>query len=162
MNLRFSAPAVLVGLCSLPVSVDFLRASDDWKPAGSPIVTRWTNDVSPENVHAEYPRPQLVRSEWLNLNGLWDYAIQPREESAPGNYQGRILVPFPVESSLSGVGRTVGPENRLWYRRIFSIPPEWHGKRIRLNFGASDWETAVWINGSKVGEHRGGLRGEGG
>lgn len=128
----------------------------EWKRAGSPIETRWAKDVTPENVHAEYPRPQLVRKAWQNLNGLWEYAIQPEKESAPVKSQGEILVPFPVESSLSGVGKRVGPEQRLWYRRTFSIPPEWKGMRIKLNVGACDWETTVWVNGTKVGEHRGG------
>ncbi|MCA9093959.1 MAG: glycoside hydrolase family 2, partial [Planctomycetaceae bacterium] len=150
MNWRSVSAAVLV------LAFSDATANGEWKPAGSPIATRWAKDVTPENVHAEYPRPQLVRQEWQNLNGLWEYAIQPEKESSPGTFQGEILVPFPVESSLSGVGKTVGAENRLWYRRRFSIPKSWRGKRIKLNIGACDWETTVWVNGSKVGEHRGG------
>lgn len=128
----------------------------EWKRAGSPIETRWAKEVTPENAHREYPRPQLARKEWQNLNGLWEYAILPEKESTPEKYQGEILVPFPVESSLSGVGKVVGPENRLWYRRTFQIPSDWRGKRVQLNLGACDWETTVWVNGTKVGEHRGG------
>jgi len=150
MNWRIVSAAVLV------LAFSGATANGEWKPAGSPIATRWAKDVTPENVHAEYPRPQLVRQEWRNLNGLWEYAIQPEKDSAPETFQGEILVPFPVESSLSGVGKTVGAENRLWYRRRFSIPKSWRGRQIKLNIGACDWETTVWVNGSKVGEHRGG------
>lgn len=114
-------------------------------------MTRWAKEVSPERVHPEYPRPQMVRADWLNLNGLWQYAIQPTNAVRPGGWEGEILVPFPVESALSGVGRQVGPENRLWYRREFEVPAGWAGKRVRLNFGAVDWEARVWVNGREAG-----------
>ena len=123
----------------------------DWKPVQGKILTRWAQDVSPDSVHSEYPRPQMVREEWLNLNGLWDYAIQPKGRRKVEEFQGRILVPFPVESALSGVGKAVGGENQLWYRRTFEVPDTWRTRHIRLNFEAVDWETTVWINGQKVG-----------
>src|SRR5438876_2800600 len=98
----------------------------DWQPAAGPLKTRWAADVSPKNAHPEYPRPQLVRTEWLNLNGLWDYAITEQKPEAqspkPEHWDGQILVPFPVESALSGVMKRVYETNRLWYRRTFTIP----------------------------------------
>ena len=113
--------------------------------------------MSPANPLPEYPRPQLVRSAWLNLNGLWQYAIRPKDAAGPGaSYDGAILVPFAPESSLSGVGKTVGPDNRLWYRRTFRVPPAWAGKRVWLRFDAVDWDATVVVNGKKVGSHTGG------
>jgi len=146
-------------VCWLTACVCLLTCSampGQWKPAEGPLATRWAKDVSPDNVHAEYPRPQMVRQDWLNLNGLWEYAIQAKDEPNPSNFDGQILVPFPVESALSGVAKPVGPENRLWYRRTFQIPAKWKGKRVLLHFGAVDWEATVWINGKELGTHRGG------
>jgi len=127
-----------------------------WQPAKGPLMTRWAKKVSPDKVHPEYPRPQMVRKEWLNLNGLWDYAIRPKKESKPKNFDGRILVPFPVESALSGVMKRVDEKSRLWYRRTFEAPRSWSSRRVLLHFGAVDWETTVWLNGKQVGTHRGG------
>jgi len=127
-----------------------------WKSAAGPLVTRWAKDVSPANAHREYPRPQMVRKQWMNLNGLWDYAIRPKSEPMPDVYDGKILVPFPVESALSGVMKRVGPENRLWYRRTFKVPGRWSNRRVLLHFEAVDWASTVWINGRKIGVHRGG------
>lgn len=128
----------------------------DWRPEEGKIMTQWAKDVTPDTAHPEYPRPQMKRKEWLNLNGMWEYAIRPEEEKAPEQYGGYILVPFPVESALSGVKKSVGKENRLWYRRTFTIPKNWSKKRVLLNFEAVDWETTVWINGRQMGTHRGG------
>src|SRR5207244_2106534 len=99
---------------------------------------------------------QLTRADWLNLNGLWDYAIIAKEAAKPDTFQGKILVPFPVESALSGVMKTVTEKDRIWYRRSFELPAKWNGRRIKLNFGAVDFEATVFINGKQVGEHRGG------
>ena len=142
------ALGIVLLLCSL------VRA--DWEPAKGPLMTRWAEKVSPKNAHPEYPRPQMVRKDWRNLNGLWDYAIQPKDGSQPQKYDGQILVPFPVESALSGVMKPVGQENRLWYRRTFETPGKWAGRRILLHFGAVDWDATVWVNGKQVGDHRGG------
>jgi len=131
-------------------------ASAAWELAKGPLMTRWAKEVSPDNAHQEYPRPQMVREDWLNLNGLWQYAIRPKERPQPKMFDGQILVPFPVESALSGVMKRVGEENRLWYRRTFDVPAQWAGKRILLHFGAVDWETTVWVNGKQLGTHRGG------
>jgi hypothetical protein len=130
-------------------------AQAQWQPAKGPLMTRWAKKVTPETVHQEYPRPQMVREDWLNLNGLWQYAIVPKDAPQP-EMNGQILVPFPVESALSGVGKTVGKDNRLWYRRMVSLPRNWDGQRVLLHFGAVDWEAAIWVNGQKVGKHTGG------
>jgi len=95
----------------------------EWKPAPVPIKTRWAAQVNPEKVLPEYPRPQLVRQSrpWWNLNGLWDYALAPKaQQEPPKAWAGQILVPFAIESSLSGVGKTVGPDQRLWYHRTMA------------------------------------------
>ena len=128
----------------------------EWQPAKGPLMTRWATQVSPEKVHSEYPRPQMVRKNWQNLNGLWDYAIVPKDRQQPDTFDGQILVPFPVESALSGVMKPVGEENRLWYKRTFEISAKWKGQRVLLHFGAVDFDTTVWVNGTKVGIHRGG------
>ncbi len=149
-------------LVSLIVCCPILTAAE-WQPKQAPLMTRWAKDVSPTNVLPEYPRPQMVREHWQNLNGLWEYAIQPKDAGKPEKWDGEILVPFPVESALSGVMKQVGPENKLWYRRTFSLPTKdgaidsaWAGKNVLLHFGAVDWETTVWLNGKEVGTHKGG------
>jgi hypothetical protein len=128
----------------------------EWQPAKGPLMTRWAKDVSPEKANGEYPRPQMVRKDWLSLNGLWEYAIRPKAEGEPDASDGRILVPFPIESALSGVMKNVGDKNRLWYRRTFEVPTDdtWRGegKRVRLHFGAVDWECTVRVNGKQLGE----------
>jgi hypothetical protein len=144
----------LTGLICLVFSVE--KALPQWKPADNPLSTKWTREVTPDHVWQEYPRPQMVRQKWLNLNGLWDYAIRPKEEGIPDQYDGKILVPFPVESALSGVKRPVGKDNRLWYRRFIQIPENWTEPRIILRFDAVDWETKVWVNGKYVDLHLGG------
>ena len=127
----------------------------DWKPADGPLMTRWAKDVNPENVLPEYPRPQMVREDWMNLNGLWQLGFGKEGDTAPvgKDLPDQILVPFPVESALSGVMKTA---DRLWYRRMFQVPADWKGRRILLNFGAVDWESEVWVNGKKTGLHQGG------
>lgn len=130
-----------------------------WQPAAGPLHTRWAKDVSPKNALPEYPRPQMVRKDWLNLNGLWDFAITPKDAPKPDSFQTQILVPFPVESSLSGVMKPITENDRIWYRRPFEIPKTWRARRILLNFGAVDFETTVWVNGKEIGRHRGGYDG---
>ena len=127
-----------------------------WKPAGDKIRTEWSNKIDPANVHPEYPRPQMKRDSWINLNGSWEYAIKYIDEGRPSSFNGRILVPFAIESSLSGVGKTVGENNQLWYRKTFTLPTSAKGKKILLHFGAVDWEAEVFVNGKKAGLHQGG------
>jgi hypothetical protein len=119
------------------------------------LMTRWGAEVDPAAVLPEYPRPQLVREAWLNLNGAWDYALTQPDAGAPQGYEGQILVPFPLESQLSGVAKELNGR-RLWYRRSFELPPSWEGQRILLHFGAVDWDATVWLNEHEVGRHRGG------
>jgi hypothetical protein len=150
----------LLCIC-IEVALSTLSPAADWQPAKGPLMTRWAKDVSPEKVLPEYPRPQMVRGEksWTNLNGLWDYAIRDKDAGRPENeeaWQGQILVPFCVESALSGVGKTVGPDKRLWYCRWVSRDEIKGAGRLLLHFGACDWETVVYVNGIKAGEHRGG------
>ena len=133
-----------------------LSLSAQWKPAGEKIKTEWANKVNPKQVLPEYPRPIMERKEWKNLNGLWNYAIQEVGKSAPSKYDGQILVPFAVESSLSGVMKEVGAKNELWYNTTFNIESNWKGQNILLHFGAVDWKTEVWLNGVKIGSHTGG------
>lgn len=127
-----------------------------WQPAKGGLMTRWAGEVDPGKVLPEYPRPQMVRDNWINLNGLWDYAIRPKNENEVTTYEGQILVPFPIESALSGVKRSLLQDERLWYKRTFFIPDEWKGQNILLHFGAVDWKTEVRINRHPVGEHTGG------
>ncbi|QGY47565.1 beta-galactosidase [Maribellus comscasis] len=130
--------------------------AQNWQPAGEKIKTQWAEEVDPENPLSEYPRPQLVRDQWQNLNGPWSYALVKRGGSLPQAFEGEILVPFAIESSLSGVQKRVGENEELWYQRTFTVPSEWKNKNIVLNFGAVDWLADVWVNDIKVGTHEGG------
>ena len=142
----------LLSLIALGVCI---ASNAQWAPVGNEIKTPWAAEVTPENVHPEYPRPQMVRENWMNLNGLWNYAIT-NLNTVPTYVEGEILVPFAVESSLSGVGRRITKENILWYQREFTVPSEWNGQNIILHFGAVDWQAEVFVNGERVGEHKGG------
>ncbi len=132
------------------------EAAQDWAPQGYKIKTRWAADVNPELPLPEYPRPQMTRGEWMNLNGLWDYAINTKR-TVPTEWEGKILVPFPVESSLSGVQRMLDKNTFLWYQRTFTVPSEWQGRDVLLNFGAVDYQARVYVNGTFVGTHTGGF-----
>lgn len=130
---------------------------ETWKLAGDKITTPWAEHVNPSQMPLPaYPRPQMVRDTWQNLNGSWEYAIQPATADRPSAYQGKILVPFAIESALSGVGKTVGKDNKLWYRRTFTLPSSFRGKNVLLHFGAVDWQCEVFVNGTSVGSHKGG------
>lgn len=130
--------------------------SQDWKPTGDKIKTQWAEKIDPANPLPEYPRPQMVRDQWQNLNGAWDYAILPKGSNEPAAFDGKILVPYAVESSLSGVQKMVGDKNELWYHRTFTVPATWKNKSLVLHFGAVDWKADIWINDVKVGAHQGG------
>ena len=130
--------------------------SAQWQPAGDKIKTSWASQIDVKNVLPEYPRPIMERSEWQNLNGLWNYAIQPVGKQKPATFDGEILVPFAVESSLSGVQKRVGTDNELWYQLEFTVPSKWKGNKVLLHFGAVDWKADVWVNDVKVGQHKGG------
>ena len=167
----------LNGLCGLLCLLGSgLAAGEPWKPAEATILTRWAEQVTPDNAWREYPRPQMVREGWMCLNGLWDFTIvgedgewkAGRVENAkfdpllkgvperPSRWEHKILVPFSPETPLSGVGRNVRPNQVLWYRRAFTVPRDWQGKRVLLHFEAVDWHAIVLLNGKKVGENKGG------
>ncbi|MFT3739942.1 MAG: glycoside hydrolase family 2 TIM barrel-domain containing protein [Breznakibacter sp.] len=133
-----------------------VRLTAQWSPQGDKIKTRWAETVDVNNVLPEYPRPIMERSGWKNLNGLWDYAIVPVGQSEPTTFDGKILVPFAVESSLSGVMKPLGGQNELWYKQSFTVPSGWKNKNILLHFGAVDWKTEVFLNDVKIGSHTGG------
>ena len=116
----------------------------------------WYDKVDTACPLPEYPRPQLVRESWLNLNGKFDYAILPAAQKWAEKFDGEILVPFAVESLLSGVEKPLSPSDRLWYRKRFSVPVAMLGKTILLHFGAVDWQCEVFINRHSVGKHTGG------
>ncbi|MEE2771389.1 MAG: sugar-binding domain-containing protein [Bacteroidota bacterium] len=141
-------------LCLVLLSQVTMQAQ--WKPAGDKIKSKWADEVNPDKPLNEYPRPIMERPDWKNLNGLWEYSIQQKGKAKPQNFDGDILVPFAVESSLSGVMKTVGAENELWYNTTFTVPGDWNGKKIKLNFDAVDWQADVWINDIKLGSHSGG------
>jgi hypothetical protein len=147
---------LIAGLALITIAFGAARADEVWKPAHPRLMTEWGARVSPDNAWWEYPRPQFVRERWLNLNGLWDYALARRTEPQPATFAGKILVPFALESALSGVGQSFGPDDRLWYRRTFTVPADWRGQRVLLHFGAVDYECTLWINGGLVGSHMGG------
>lgn len=147
--LLFSLSGLIIS-CSL--------AQNSWHIVGNKIKTPWADSVNPSGVLPDYPRPQMQRSNWENLNGLWQYAILPvsDNEDIPASFQGNILVPFAVESALSGVGKTVGKDSILWYQRNITVPAKRKDKRILLHFGAIDWRSDIYINGKNIGRHEGG------
>jgi beta-galactosidase/beta-glucuronidase len=144
---------VILAVCALAV---MFSAQAQWKPVGDKLKSDWAEKVDPKNVLPEYPRPLIERNQWTNLNGLWEYAVAPRGMAEPASFDGQILVPFCIESSLSGVMKEVGDTNELWYKREFTVPSNWKGKNIVLNFGAVDWKADVFVNDILIGSHKGG------
>ena len=127
-----------------------------WCPAGNKIKTKWGKNLDPKKVWQEYPRPQLERKQWLNLNGIWSYSITDINSQKPDNFDGEILVPFSIESSLSGVMKSLNEKQILWYYKEFEIPDNWKDKNIIIHFNAVDWICELYINDNKIGEHSGG------
>ncbi len=155
----FLLPAALIAMLCLVVGASGVSApTREWQPGTPPITTPWTHEVGPDNALPEYPRPQLVRKPWRSLNGVWQFAGAAEGEAPPFAEQlsERVLVPYPIESALSGIQRH---EDRMWYRRAFSVPSSWQvggHQRLLLNFGAVDYDATVWVNGTMVATHRGG------
>ncbi|MGZ5396200.1 MAG: sugar-binding domain-containing protein, partial [Mycobacterium sp.] len=134
------------------------NAADVWQPKTPPLSTRWTQLVGPNNALPEYPRPQLSRTKWLNLNGLWGYTGRPAKAGATAPppkdaYREQILVPFPTESALSGLQRH---DDQMWYRKVFEVPDDWDNQHVLLHFGAVDQIATVWVNNKQVARHEGG------
>ena len=142
-------------ISTLAVLAGMALSAQNWAPVGENIKTRWASEVDPSSPLPEYPRPQMVRGEWMNLNGLWNYGITDSHAVA-FDAEGQILVPYPIESALSGVGKRVEKNQALWYEREFTLPKKWAGKDVLLNFGAVDWHAEVYVNDRCVGEHKGG------
>ncbi|MBU2513682.1 hypothetical protein KJ966_20270 [bacterium] len=120
------------------------------------ISTPWKESVDTSLPLPEYPRPQMVRQEWISLNGIWTYSITSKDSKIPECFTEDILVPFAPETELSGVMRALKPDERLWYQRTFSLPEDWYSKRVVLHFEAVDWQCACFVNGQLLGEHTGG------
>jgi hypothetical protein len=159
MWVRLARIAVAVGVALLGSIVIVnapAHAADVWQPKKPPLSTRWTPLVGPNNALPEYPRPQLSRTKWLNLNGLWGYTGRPAKAAAAapaqGEYREQILVPFPTESALSGVQRH---DDQMWYRKVFEVPGDWDDQ-VLLHFGAVDQIATVWVNNKQVARHVGG------
>lgn len=150
---------MLSGALLFVLSYSSLHAQEkNWALIKDRIVTSWAEKVNPKAPLPEYPRPQLVRSQnWKNLNGLWSYAITPKNQNEPASYQGSILVPFAVESALSGVGKTLGKDSVLWYKNNITIPASMKNQEVLLHFGAVDWQAEVFVNGKSAGQHEGGF-----
>ncbi|MCX7749587.1 MAG: hypothetical protein N2645_22230 [Clostridia bacterium] len=148
---------LLVVFFTMVFSAVFISTASAWQMKNTELMTQWAADVNPNNPLPEYPRPQMARTQWLNLNGVWQFNPGNLNDPVPHNQNlpRDILVPFPVQSAISGV---MGSHERVWYRRMFTVPsdPSWSGKRIMLNFGAVDWQCDVYVNGYNVGTHKGG------
>lgn len=130
-----------------------------WAPVAGKIKSPWAEKVNAANPLPEYPRPQLTReNNWKNLNGLWQYTVLPKADAdqVPARYNGNILVPYAIESALSGVGKTVGKDSVLWYNRTIEVPASMRKGRLMLHFGAVDWAAQIYVNGARVGTHEGG------
>ncbi len=143
----------MVMLCAALVFA--MTVQQEWKPVEGHMMTRWAAKVDPNKPLPEYPRPTLVRAQWQSLNGLWDYEITRFETVTRSVEKGKILVPFPIESALSGVKKPLLPDQTLHYTRTIKKPAGW-GNKVLLHFDAVDWETVVFLNGKRIGDHKGG------
>ena len=136
--------------------VSHLQAQS-WKTLEGMVKSKWATTVTLENVWQEYPRPQFERTQWKNLNGLWNFAIIKKNQVQPKKFQGKILVPFCFESALSGAGKNITPEDKMWYKKTFNIPKNWGNKDVLIHFEAVDYNSVVWVNDILVGTHKGGF-----
>lgn len=154
--MRIQLASILL-IAGMPVA-----RAQNWHQAPSELATKWSKEVTPSNALPEYPRPQMVREkeagEWINLNGLWEYAITDSTSQHPGNFDGQILVPYPLESSLSGVKTILQPNQKLWYHRNIDLNVKQTNKRYLLHLGAVDFRCTAWVNGKPAGHHTGGYQ----
>ena len=149
---KFSKLSFLVlGFC---LSISILHAAN-WRMKTANLMTQYAAKIDTANVLGEYPRPQLTRENWMNLNGIWQFqsSSNATEVIPTGTLSSKILVPFPVESAISGI---MVHYDRMWYRRTFTVPAAWAGQRILVHFGAVDYESEVYINNQSLGIHKGG------
>lgn len=138
-------------------------AQSTWTKQTAPVMTVWGEQLTADNVWQEYPRPSMKRQDWMNLNGIWQYykrsSINYNYENRASSFSKAILVPFPVESALSGIMDKSYSSNRRathMYRKTFSLPEAFSGKNVLLHFGAVDWRCYVYVNGQLAGTHDGG------
>ena len=153
-RLILSFGMALTGTCLIcPV----LLNGQSWRPATAPLMTPWASEVDPQNTLPEYPRPMMVRPDWVNLNGLWEFEPVAAGEALPAGrpLKEQILVPFPWESALSGIRRQL-PGKKAWYKRVFEVPAAWKDQTVLLHFGAVDYEATVYVNSFCAGVHKGG------
>lgn len=153
MNRLISSFLLIFGLI-------FSVCSQEWKPAKVAIMTTWGEKIDPAHVLEEYPRPQMQRNDWINLNGIWEFTRGTYGDTYNEKrvFDKSILVPFPVESALSGVMEVdaKNDDKNYWYRRTFTVPKNYKGKELLLHLGAVDWLCEVYVNGKSVGTHEGG------
>lgn len=146
-----------IKLSFISILLTSLLHAQSWSPVQDKIMSRWAKRLSVDNVWQEYPRPQFKRNQWKNLNGLWDYAVLKNHQGQPQEFQGEILVPFSFEAPLSGVGKSITPNDKMWYKKTFSLPKDWKEKDVLLHFEAVDYQCSIWINDVLVGQHKGGF-----
>ena len=142
-------------LFSIILCASLSSMASDWRPADNTMLTPWGEKITPDNAWQEYPRPQMVRESWTNLNGLWKFAVTRNTAGKPAKWEKGILVPFALETPLSGVGRRLESNEVIWYRRSFNLETAPKG-RLLLNFEGVDYKCIVWVNGVMVGDHTGG------
>jgi hypothetical protein len=160
MKTRFQIVALPSFVVGSLLSCSPLQAQAQWRVAPSALQTRWTKQVSPQNALPDYPRPQMARSRWQSLNGLWSYGLTgATSTTAPDTMSGQILVPYPYEAALSGIGKASPVAQKLWYKRTFSVPAAWRNQNVLLHFGAVNYDSTVMLNGRTLGSHKGGYDG---
>jgi beta-galactosidase/beta-glucuronidase len=153
-SMKLSTTIILLSALMHTGRINAQRIS--YTPPEFRLTTDWSYKVNPDNPLPEYPRPNMKREQWSSLNGRWYFAVTGKDDVLLPQFKREIIVPFPVESALSGIHQEIGPDQKIWYKRTFFIPERWSGKFVLLHFGASDWETTVYINGVEIGKHRGG------
>ncbi len=157
---QISVAALVAAILPLAVGCNS-RSTDGWSMKQARIMSPWAEKVDPENVLPEYPRPQMVRQNWMNLNGVWDFGqVSDFGYNPEQTFDKKILVPFPMESAISGIMDTAFMDNKgkvFAYNRDIVIPKSMDGQEILLHFGAVDWKCEVYVNGTKVGSHTGGF-----